>query len=153
MHARIERGQKWDEDKRAKKEMEIQRLENAKKTVIGRERRGIRESGRGSVSELQLNLSNGLPSKMGSGESVPPGLKRPDSMRLTLNNNSRQRLDLVKDCEGYVIEGGQCRSELLSPRVRLLLLPYACLEHGPWVSVGLSLYLSDPFLCAQHRRN
>jgi hypothetical protein len=135
LHAHIERGQKWVEEKKAKKEMEIQRerLEHAKKAagsafaLIGqRERRSIRE---GSLRGLPKSPTSN-PDIFNSGSDVKSRFAT-DSGRFNLNLNlnlalsdggssstlGRPRYDLVKECEGYIIEGGQCRSELLSPRV------------------------------------
>jgi hypothetical protein len=137
LHAHIERGQKWVEEKKAKKEMEIQRerLEHAKKAagsafaLIGqRERRSVREGSlRGLVGGSPTNYPEAMTS---SGSEIRSRLASDSSGRLALNLNlasngsssssshARPRgVDLVKECEGYVIEGGQCRSELLSPRV------------------------------------
>jgi hypothetical protein len=135
LHAHIERGQKWVEEKKAKKEMEIQRerLEHAKKAagsafaLIGqRERRSIRE---GSLRGLASGSPTNYPEVMtSSGSEIRSRLASDSRLGLNLNlasngsssssSHARPRgADLVKECEGYVIEGGQCRSELLSPRV------------------------------------
>jgi len=93
LQAHIERGQKWEEDK--KKKLEI-RLNQIKRT--GSSPSFSRESSAPqSLAKTPLMLQ---PEQLSSSEF-----------------KVRRWIELVKECEGFVLEGGQCRSELTSPRV------------------------------------